>query len=430
MITTSGASRRQKAWPLLLLEPRTSSSLAGTVGAEGENMLNLRLVQSFSRLPQPILTVYLNASPAGRARRILVPPYLIWLKTRAKRLAEGLAGPERDLFQKQMNRAEKFLSQHVPRQRGLLIFAGPKTWELVPLPLEVKNELHWGKPALAQLFWTLSERKPYGAVVVDRSGVRFFRYWLGEMTELEQKKFRIDISQWRKKELGHFARLGIKKTRGSQRDVFDHRMEAQYRRICRETARTAKDLVAKQRLAAIFLVGPDRLIQFIQEGIPQDLRRDTVLVDQSPVKASLLDLQRRLETGITEWKAKHNTELVAFLSGNDPGAVIGLDETLARLQRKEMRALVVAEDLEASLHRCVKCGWTDRSADPVCSRCGGKREAETLREILPELAGIYEVDVEVVGGRGAERLKKAGGLAGWLRRSEAARFKEAAASTR
>jgi hypothetical protein len=391
-------------------------------------MLNLKLVQSFSRLPQPILTAYLNANPAARARRNLVPPYMIWLKTRAKRLAEGLAAPERDLLQEQANRAEKFLSQHVPRQRGLLIFAGPKTWELVPLPLEVKNELHWGKPALAQLFWILSERKPYGAVVIDRSGVRFFRYWLGEMTELEKKKFRIDISQWRKKDLGHFARLGIKKTRGSQRDTFEHRMDAQYQHICHQIAGDVKDLITRQRLAAIFLVGPDRLTQLIQERVPQDLRRKTVLVDESPVKASLLDLQRRLETGITEWKAKHNAELVAFLSGNDPGAVIGLDETLARLQRKEIRALVVAQDLEASLHRCAKCGWTDRSADPVCSRCGGKRKAETLREILPELAGIYKVDVEVVGGRGAERLNKAGGLAGWLRRSEAARFKEAAAS--
>jgi Bacterial archaeo-eukaryotic release factor family 10 len=391
-------------------------------------MLNLNLVQSFSRLPQPVLTAYLNANPAGRARRNLVPPYSIWLKTRAKRLAEDLDVLQRELFQEQANRVEKFLSQHVPRKRGLLIFAGPKTWELVAVPCEVKNELQWGKPALAQLFWTLAGRKPYGAVVIDRSGVRFFHYWLGEMAELERKKFQIDIFQWRKKELGHFSRLGIKKTRGSQRDVFDHRMEAQYRRICRETARTAKDLVAKQRLAAIFLVGPDRLIQLVQESLPQGFRRDTVLVDQSPGKASLPDLQQKLETWISEWERRRTAEMVDSLFGKDPGAVVGLDETLARLQRGEIRALVVSEDLEASLHRCATCGWTDRSADPVCSRCGGQREAETLRGILPEMARTYDVDVEVIGGRGAERLKKAGGLAGRLRRSEAARFKEAAAS--
>ena len=391
-------------------------------------MVNLKLVRTFSRLPQPILTAYLNASPAGRARRSLVPPYSIWLKTRGKRLAKTLAASEQDLFQGQMTRVQKFLNQHVPRQRGMLIFADPKTWELVPLPFEVKNELRWGKPAIAQLFWTLSERKPYGAVVVDRSGARFFRYWLGEMAELDREKFQIDISQWRKKDLGHFARIGIKKTRGSQRDTFEHRMDAQYRRICRRIAGTVKDRMVSEQLAATFLVGPDRLIQSIQQGVPQDLRRNTVLIDQSPVKASLADLQQRLETGITEWEARRAEELVDSLFGKNPATVIGLDETLARLQRKQVRALVVAEDSEASMHRCATCAWTDHSADPLCSRCGGVWRTETLREILPELAQIYEVDVEVVGGPTGERLKKAGGLAGRLRGSETARFKEAAAS--
>lgn len=393
-----------------------------------ENMVNMDQVRAFSQLPQPILTAYLNANPASRSRRNLVPAYLIWLKTRAKAIAESLAGPERDLFQQQASRVEEFLRQYVPPQRGLLLFSGAANWELIPLPFEVSNELSWGKPAVAQLFWTLSEQKAYGAMVLHRSGVRYYRYRLGEMAELGQKKFHIDVSRWRRKDLGHASRLGVRKTRGSQRDIFEHRMEAQYRRICHGISGTLKDLAGREKLAATFLVGPDRLIQCVQKGLPQDLRRNTVLVDQLPVKSSARDLQKRLQARITKWDTSHVAELLDSLFGNNSAAVIGMDETLARFQRNEIRTLIVAENLDADLQRCTACGWMDRSADPVCSRCGGTRERVTLRAALPGPAQAFKVDVEVVGGRGAERLEKAGGLAGWLRRSEAAAFKEAAAS--
>lgn len=382
----------------------------------------------FSQLPRPILTAYLNSNPASRSRRNLVPAYLIWLKTRAKRIAESLAGPDRDLFQQQAGRIGEFLRQYVPPQPGLLLFSGPATWEIVPLPFEVNNELNWGKPALAQLFWILCEQKAYGAAVVHRSGVRYYRYQFGEMTELGQKKFQIDVSRWRRKDLGHVARPGIRKTRGSQRDVFEHRMEAQYRRICHGIAGTLKDLAGREKQAATFLVGPGRLTQCVQKGLPQDLRRNTVLIDQLPVKASAGDLQQRLETGITKWEAGRVAELLDSLFGNKPAAVIGVDETLARLQQNGIRILIVAENLDADVQRCTACGWIDRSADPVCSRCGGTRQREKLRAALPELAQAFDVDVEVVAGPGAERLEKAGGLAGWLRRSETTAFKEAAAS--
>ena len=125
------------------------------------------------------------------------PEYLTWLKDESRPIAENLSPTEQELFLKQLDRVEEFLRQREPHERSLVIFAGPAVWEIVSLQPEVQNELHWGKPALTQLLWLASEHKPYGIVVVDHAGARFFHYWLGEMVEYEEKKFAIDISQWK-----------------------------------------------------------------------------------------------------------------------------------------------------------------------------------------------------------------------------------------
>ena len=93
-----------------------------------------------------------------------------------------------------------------------------------------------------------------------------------------------------------------------------------------------------------------------------------------------------------------------------------MDETLAQVQQGGARKLVVARGLGGKLRQCVKCGWTDRAADPECALCGAERRIVALRAVLPELARKHGVPVEVVAGEAAHKLREAGnGLAAWLR---------------
>jgi hypothetical protein len=62
----------------------------------------------------------------------------------------------------------------------------------------------------------------------------------------------------------------------------------------------------------------------------------------------------------------------------------------------------------------------DRSADPVCPKCGAGRHATTLKEVLPRLARIYKTELVVVDGAAAVQLRKIGGIAGWHRESKRA----------
>jgi hypothetical protein len=348
------------------------------------------------------------------------PEYLAWLKDESRPIAESLSPTEQDLFRKQLDRVEEFLRQRQPHERSLVIVAGPAVWEVVSLQREVQNELHWGKPSVTQLFWLASEYKPYGIVAMDHAGARFFHYRLGEMVEYEEKKFAVDISQWKKEELGHVTGQGVRKTRGSQREVFRNRMEGQYARLCRETAQQAVIFCTKKDLAAVFLVGLDRLIRPMEAAFPRDFRQPIVLVDQDLARIMLLELQEHLEPQIASWERTHEAELVTAVTGKERGTIVGFDETLALLQKEKIRTLVLARGLDADLHECVQCGWIDRSADPTCSVCGSKRRTVTLRDALPELARRHRIEIDVVSGDAAERLNKMEGIGAWLRQPKSA----------
>jgi Bacterial archaeo-eukaryotic release factor family 10 len=204
-------------------------------------MLTMSQLESLSQLPPPLLTAYVRTVPVEASLHGATPEYLAWLKDESRPVVESLSPTEQQLFRKQVDRIEEFLRQRQPHERSLVILAGSAVWEIVSLQREVENELHWGKPSVTQLLWLASEYKPHGIVAVDHAGARFFHYRLGEMVEDEEKKFAVDLSQWKKEELGHVTGQGVRKTRGSQREVFRNRMEGQYARLCRETAQRPGD---------------------------------------------------------------------------------------------------------------------------------------------------------------------------------------------
>lgn len=261
---------------------------------KGEGMPGGVRTASFSQLPIPVLTVYVNTIPARTPNRRLVPECVIWLKKEAKSLAESALPTERRIFHEQVDRIEAFLRNRKTQGRSLVIFAGPETWELEPLQVEVENALHWGRPALAQLFSIQNAHKARCVVVVDRARARFFQYSLGEFTELGEKKFKIDVSQWKREDIGHLAHPGIKTTRGTQRDTFEHRVDAQYARLCRQTAEHVKNLCRQKGLFAILLVGSSRLAEPIKAEFPRELRNRTVLIKEDFGRLTLSALKNRL----------------------------------------------------------------------------------------------------------------------------------------
>jgi len=378
-------------------------------------MVSVQFVNSLSELATPVLTAYLNTQPADASKQPLAVESLVWLKKQAKEAAATVHEKEQKRFWRQVERVEEFLIGRKPQGKALVLFAGVGTWKVLPLQVAVENELHWGQPAVTQLLWLLDERKPHCVVAVDHKAARFFRYWGGEMEKVAERKFAIDVSQWKTKQMGQEAGQGIKKTRGAQHDTFDDRMAAEYKHLCREAAAQARKIVEAEKLQAVFLVGSDRLTRSMEAEFPKQWRERVVKIKEGFARLTLPDLQARLTPMIAEWERTSEQKLVKNLLADERKTVVGMDETLTQLQKGKMRTLVLASTVHGDLHECIECGWMDRSADPVCPVCGRERRTVELRDTLPNLARNTNTGIEVVSGMAAERLNQSGGMGGWLR---------------
>lgn len=380
-------------------------------------MLDTGLIHSLPQLAPPVLTVYLDTNPAKARNQGHPPGYRIWLKSRAQVLQKRIPRGEWKHFRAAVKRVEDRLASAPPREKGLVVFAGPHAWQWIPLQVEVEDELHWGRPSLVQMLWLLDEHQPAGAVVVDRSGARFFRFWLGAVEEQKKAAFKIDISQWRKKHMLPPSNPRMHKTRGAQRDTFNQRVEAHYEKLYRDAAERIRAWAEAEKLAPLFVVGPNEVAEPVWQELPPPVRSRAALIKNDHMNLTAAAVRERLEPEIARWKREHELAEVTRLleSPNGTRAVTGIDETLRRVQQGEARAILVTRGLGGRLRMCASCGWVDRSADRICPACGGDRRAVAFRAALPELARRYGTPVEVVAGEAGKKLREAGGLAAWLR---------------
>lgn len=365
---------------------------------------------SLPHVPPPVLTVYLDINPANPRNQ--GGGYLTWLKSAGQALSKELPRDAKRLFRAQLARVEEYLKMENPRARGLAVFAGPRVWEVVPLQVDVTEELHWGKASLQQMAWMLDEHRLRGAVLIDGSGARFFRFWLGSVTEDEAATFFIDYSSWRKPHLAGTTTSGVGKQFGVQRDQFAERMAAQRRRFANTLAQKIAQWASEGEMSPVVLVGASDDVDEVLAALPAELRPRTAVVRKALSNLAAGDVKKRLEPVLKRWEREYEAALVdELLAAPGAKAAIGLDEALAQLQEGAVLELVVARGMTGQLKECLGCGRFDRSADPVCAHCGGQRRPRTLRTVLPELASLEGVPIEVVSGEAAKKLRAAGGIA-------------------
>jgi len=390
-------------------------------------MFDPKRFPSLAKFPAPLLTAYLKTTPDDASLHPPVPSCVAWLRQEANSLANGLVRDESENFRRQLRRVEEFLHDRNPREKSLVVFTGPQAWETVGLQVEVANELHWGKPSLTQLLWLAAEHKPYCIVLVDHSGATIYSYRLREACKLQETKFDVDTSQWKKKDRAHVARPGIRETHGAQRDVFDHRLEAQYRRLSRKVAELAIQLCRNEPFSAVVLAGPERLVAPIAGRFPAEIFARLIWIRKDLGRMDPIRIQEVVEPEIEKWESEQELARVNELLGDDRRAVLGVDETLAQLQQGGIRTLTVCRDLDARVMRCDGCGYMDFATDPVCGACRNFRSVVFLRSVLPELAAASRSEIEVVSGEAASKLKRAGGMGAWLRQSRQRRRQAALA---
>lgn len=370
-----------------------------------------------AHLPPPILTAYLDVNPSYPRNQSTPRGYIRWLKSAGQELSRELPLDSQKPFRLQLRRIDRYLKTARSPSQSLVILAGPQVWEVIALQVEVTEELHWGKPSLHQMTWILDEHRPRGAVVIDGTGARFFRFWLGTVDETPQYAFSFDVSSWRKPYLVGPSTPGVSKQHGIQRDRVSARAAAQRQHFLKKASHRIAEWAKDANISPIVLVGSAEEIESITKTLPAELRTKIVPLPKALPQVLRTELSKRLKPILNRWEREYEAQVVEEVAAGVASGqtVIGLQHTLDRLQKNQLRELVVARGLRGSAQQCSSCGWIDESSETTCTICGSNRQTRTLRTLLPELASTYSVPIEVVAGKAGTTLLARGGIAGWLR---------------
>ena len=371
---------------------------------------------ALAQLPEPLLTVYLNTNPGLPSNCRSVPGYVAWLKTEAKALLARSGELSKSPLHTQIQRIEQYLDEQRPGYAGVVIFAGPSVWQVIPLHVEPSNQIHWGRPYLWQLNCLAERFKPACAVVMDLSGARFYACTLGKLTQFAEQEFKVDVSQWKQKERAHMAKQGTRMPHGAQRDLYQRRVDSEYVHLLREVAKTVAAYCDAHSIHHAYLLGTSRLTNQVQRLLPQRLSEQVTRIAHVSPAEPAARTQARIESKLQEYETDRKEQVIEELLNRPPGIVTGVDPTLNQLQRGLLASLVLVEGLNPVLHQCEKCELVTTSASSRCPACDASQTGTTLHEMLPALLIRHECRMEIVEGRAAIRLQTAGGIGGRLRR--------------
>ncbi|MFP5228071.1 MAG: VLRF1 family aeRF1-type release factor [Acidobacteriota bacterium] len=372
-------------------------------------------IADLASLPEPVFSVYLNTNPLRHLNRNADHGGLNWFHRQAKRLLASMDSTGTCSLTTEISRVAQFLERNPPDDRGVALFSGPGIWHVIRMPMEPENELHWGKPMLWQLTAIAQRHRPSCVAVIERSGVRLFSSRGEVLTPMDTLEFHIEADQWKRMQAFHTAERKAGMPHGPQRDLFERRCDTQYLRFLAEAAQRLTHACEVHDLHQVLLLGPRRSTEILERGLPLVLRKQTAQVPHLWREWDSVASLTHVEEALLRFEAARRQQRVSELLNRGPSVVTGADETLAILQRGRLGRLMADESFDPVLRYCTRCDHASASSTQQCPRCSGDMVNLSLHAILPQLLIRCHCRSEFLSGEPAERLRRVGGIGGWLR---------------
>ena len=233
--------------------------------------------------------------------------------------------------------------------RGVAIYssAGDGLWEVIELPVPVRNQLTVGPtPHVVQLERIVEEGERFGVLLADRQRARMFVFEFGELidkSELFDQLPRGDDEPGDRDRAGHAQ---------------DHVAAAAQHHL-RRAAEVAFEVYQQDQYHHLIIGAPDEIANALERelhsylqqriaariAVPVNAREDEIRVAAMDVEETV---ERKKEADLVD-------RLRAAIGGND-GGVAGLESVLQALLERRVGTLVVSDGYEAPGWRCTSCG--------------------------------------------------------------------------
>ncbi len=315
---------------------------------------DLRELVEFDGSDSPVLSLYLNVDP----RTTTPEAYRLALRSLLESAAEADPADKA--------RIERFVDLEYDRQaRGIVCFSCQKKdfWRVFTLNVPVENAISVARrPLVRNLVDLLNIYGHLGVVAVDKQGVRFYAFHLGELEEV-------------------VGALGEDVKRHKQGGWAASRYQRHEDEAARSNLKSFVELTDRftrqYDWQQLILAGSRSTVVQFQEMLPSHLRK--LVIGAMPLEpdASLLDVREKAEELARQAYAQRTRALAEDLvvqASKGEMAVMGLDATLEALQQGQVYQLLFTEHYappEGVVKRCLNCNYLTTAETDHCPLCGG-----------------------------------------------------------
>jgi peptide subunit release factor 1 (eRF1) len=279
---------------------------------------------------------------------------------------------------------EDFVSACEPMAGSLALFfdAVDEFFQHCELGIRVHNQVRWDREMfLRPLANAADQFERYGIVLIDRSRLRLFTAFLGEIEEISAERARQSVSF---------------------RDVIEE----------------VDGLVQTRKVHHLVLAGDPDATSELRGRLPKRLALRVIGSAAVAIDIAARDLLSATGAIAEEYELTAEAQAVkevARTAGKDGRTVVGLGRTLKAINANRVWELIYSEGFAAPGLECARCSALFSRERSACPYCGSSvRRVNDVVERAVEHAIRKGATLEVVTGEAASSLYGIGGIAAFV----------------
>lgn len=318
----------------------------------------IRSLAAFKGRTGPVVSMYLDVDGRRYVRPRDYEQQLDALLRQAGDLKNGSTPAKADL-ERIAGHVRGGIDRSVTRGLAMFSCAGDGFWEVIELPVPVRNKLVVNhSPHVRQLETVLSERPCFGVLLVDRQRARMLVYEIGQLVDRSEV---FDELPRHEDDRGDWDRDHLR----------DHTAVAAKAHL-RHAARVAFEVHQQHPFDHLIISAPDELTKAVEAELHSYLRdriaaRLSIAVSASEamITTAALEVERDIE------RAREAALVDRLRQGLGMGkAVAGIGPVLDALVERRVDTLLVSDGYETPGWRCLGCGIVALKGRS-CPACGG-----------------------------------------------------------
>jgi peptide chain release factor subunit 1 len=287
---------------------------------------------AFEPGPFPVISLYLNLQPDQNGRDHYQPFLRKELAERLRTFAAS--GPERESFEKDVEKIRAYLDGVEPAANGLAMFAcsGADLFDAIPLAAPVKDSRLYvsGQPHLYPLACLIDEYPRYAVLLTDTNSARIFVFAGNSVERTEQ----VDGVKTKRHKMGGWSQAR-----------YQRHTENFHLQHAKEVADALARVVRDEAIGAIVIAGDDVIVPLLREQLPKELTDKLIDVVKLDIRAPEREVLDATIAALRNQDAEADRNTVDALIGAYRAnglAVVGIEATRKALEMGQVDELVIA----------------------------------------------------------------------------------------